>query len=700
MLYSRRFCKVLRSPRHAVVALAVLLVLAALYLLLARLKEPGHSENATLGGGLPLVNITIVIFSTLSRQEENSDHANSLRCYAQRHGYGFILSNVTEECSQIVWHFFFQRHCSANAMLARNPSQWHLFLDGDIHAVNFNRNLDEFVPRDGVSLVLQERIFTNELGSFAYLARHTAFTYAFLRNWSSWGTAIAQFQHVMFHNYDNGALHLAVLQALGSPSLQRCTDIYFDARYGTNAMYDTFVGCCRFSIFRDMHDGVRKHVAILRKGQGFTRDSGSSTGWCREDLFIHGMVAKNYPERGNLPLHFSRAVPFDCNAPFLDSHYKSGVDAVKRNLWHAEQAGRQLRRPAFLGSPAWGYCYPHCELASLLRQNSSVNDENSFPKMRDYQCMWSRRPHLWNADEAWSDKVLVRVADDFWAGKVDSITPFCDEWGDVSAVSITSDVPAQPPPSQGELLVIPRILHRSGPDKDRRHVVYNTIENRWIELHPDWKYIYWTDRMMDMFMEQNLTWFYPTWKRLQFDIMRFDTARVAWLYILGGLYVDQDVDPLQNNEPLLGGADLVLMADNPGKHNNPWPGPHVDNWWMASIPRHAVFLAYLRAVQINAERWRVIEHENGTANFASWEPKLDIQRRNSPRMGATLMLTGPHALGRVATHFLEYYGAKHVRILGRFGARAVLLEDNSGLPVRQERLNTPYAVHRMHGSWV
>ena len=200
-------------------------------------------------------------------------------------------------------------------------------------------------------------------------------------------------------------------------------------------------------------------------------------------------------------------------------------------------------------------------------------------------------------------------------------------------------------------------------------------------------------------MKYNHSWFYDTWKNLQFDIMRYDTARVAWLYIIGGLYVDQDVEALQSNEPLLRGVEAVLMEDNRGKHDNPWPGPHVDNWWMASSPGHPLFLSYLRAVHTNAGRFLVLEHANGSTEFVTWKPKLEIQKINSPVMGATLMLTGPHQLGYISSLYMTQFSSNRIRILGRFGKRPFLLEDNSGSTLF-DRWNSSYAVHRMHGSWV
>lgn len=129
--------------------------------------------------------------------------------------------------------------------------------------------------------------------------------------------------------------------------------------------------------------------------------------------------------------------------------------------------------------------------------------------------------------------------------------------------------------------------------------------------------------------------------------MRFDVARAMWLYVRGGVYADLDVEALRNVEPALRGAHLVLMGDDsihdadtcPPMRDQPRRlpcGPHIGNYFMASVPGHPFWLFYLRYVADNVGS---ICHDRASDALRSFN---------------ILELTGPWGMGRAFGAYMKH----------------------------------------------
>jgi len=104
-----------------------------------------------------------------------------------------------------------------------------------------------------------------------------------------------------------------------------------------------------------------------------------------------------------------------------------------------------------------------------------------------------------------------------------------------------------------EPLTIPKIIHRiwlGDKELTRQARVYGT---RWYALHPDWTIKLWTAQ--DIPSDLQLRGLVD---RVNVTAMKSDILRYEILYRFGGVYVEVDVEPLKNNEPLLGGIEAFV----------------------------------------------------------------------------------------------------------------------------------------------
>lgn len=102
------------------------------------------------------------------------------------------------------------------------------------------------------------------------------------------------------------------------------------------------------------------------------------------------------------------------------------------------------------------------------------------------------------------------------------------------------------------MMGITKILHQIWCDK------YNDLPDAFIELsdtwknkHPDWKYLYWTEKDLYDFVDAYYPQYKSVFEEFPYDIQRWDAVRYLILEKIGGLYVDFDYECIDNVEPLL-----------------------------------------------------------------------------------------------------------------------------------------------------
>lgn len=142
--------------------------------------------------------------------------------------------------------------------------------------------------------------------------------------------------------------------------------------------------------------------------------------------------------------------------------------------------------------------------------------------------------------------------------------------------------------------LIPRIIHQT----------YKTeqIPKHWIEgqracqeLHSDYEYIMWTDKMALDFIEENFFWFLNTFKNYKFPIQRADAIRYFILYHYGGIYIDLDDKCERSMDNLLKYPAFVRKTSPLG----------VSNDVMGSMPGHPFFWKAIHNLDHYNKNWYV-----------------------------------------------------------------------------------------------
>jgi len=98
--------------------------------------------------------------------------------------------------------------------------------------------------------------------------------------------------------------------------------------------------------------------------------------------------------------------------------------------------------------------------------------------------------------------------------------------------------------------MIPKIIHQTWKN--------NVIPDNWKdavnsckEVNNDFKYILWTDQMMEEFVQKYYPEFLHTYKSYKHNIQRCDAFRYLVLYKYGGVYLDMDTICKKNLSELL-----------------------------------------------------------------------------------------------------------------------------------------------------
>ena len=199
----------------------------------------------------------------------------------------------------------------------------------------------------------------------------------------------------------------------------------------------------------------------------------------------------------------------------------------------------------------------------------------------------------------------------------------------------------------GELLVIPRVLHRLwlGPDPIPELFAY--YEESWRRLHPHWELRLWRDEALSVLQ---LPPEIPSGFKRRYDIIRLEILRQQ-----GGVIVDMDVEAVRPIDPLLRGvrAFVGLLGRN-----------HVGNQVLGAVPYHPFFA---RAAELLRETMATAESSSQMAGKGFLRRLLD------------------EGAGRDVTVF---------------PAETFYFEPSLDPPRRPEDFPAVYAVHHSNGSYL
>lgn len=142
--------------------------------------------------------------------------------------------------------------------------------------------------------------------------------------------------------------------------------------------------------------------------------------------------------------------------------------------------------------------------------------------------------------------------------------------------------------------LIPRIIHQTYKTNDiPQH--WKDGQQKCIDLHPDYKYILWTDDMSRDFIKEEYPWFLDTFDGYKYPIQRADAIRYFVLSHFGGIYIDLDDGCQRKLDPLLTVPAFVRKTVPTG----------VSNDVMGSVPRHPFFLKVMDSLDKYDRNWLI-----------------------------------------------------------------------------------------------
>ncbi len=226
---------------------------------------------------------------------------------------------------------------------------------------------------------------------------------------------------------------------------------------------------------------------------------------------------------------------------------------------------------------------------------------------------------------------------------------------------------------------IPKIIHQTWKDENIPAEFIPFIKS-WKHYHPNWEYILWTDEMNRKFVAENYPDFLSIYDKYPYKIQRADAIRYLLLNTFGGVYVDLDIECLQNIESLLSSNSCVI-AKEPDAHSQTHKMPFVIcNAFMASV-KDDVFM-----------------------NAVIKELMLDNKISNPNLLGNTVLhSTGPFMLNRIYNDgnqaSLTLLDSKTIHPLSTHETLALYFNPNKEQQKEQLKSNGTFAIHYFWGTW-
>lgn len=231
---------------------------------------------------------------------------------------------------------------------------------------------------------------------------------------------------------------------------------------------------------------------------------------------------------------------------------------------------------------------------------------------------------------------------------------------------------------------IPHIIHQTWKDSNIPSQFIPFV-NSWKSRHPSWQYILWTDKKNRNFVAEYFPKFLSIYDSYPYAIQRADAIRYLLLYKLGGVYVDLDIECLQNIELMISGQASFYIAKEPAEHCTKHRKKMIlCNAWMASSAKHEFLQAVIRELFENQTLQETCSYKrqgelvlNSTGPFMLTIIFQKMQRRSTIKL-----------LSHVCVHPLTRDGAW----------RLYQSEDIKKLK-DELRYQGTYAIHYFWGTW-
>eukprot|EP00177_Eucheuma_denticulatum_P000804 GFKZ01001457.1.p1 GENE.GFKZ01001457.1~~GFKZ01001457.1.p1 ORF type:complete len:424 (-),score=44.77 GFKZ01001457.1:211-1482(-) len=312
----------------------------------------------------PPAEVTLLIVSDANHYTKYKSQAQSVQSYAQAHGYDFSHLDPVQEtplCVKNNVRFLFRKHCAVAQWLRTRPANsLAVVLDGDVIGGTSNQTLGRWLAYE-FDVAFYERSWNFEVMSGNYMVRNTKFARMFLHHWASYESILP----LGFSSDDNGAIHLAILEAIGIEGRDQCREMYrnLTAPVSDLGPYYEFVGCAkellgparlhvvRYPRYVDLLDVARDSKEEGRKVAGkillFPRFFGFAV-----DAKVHGIMKW----RGMYPFyHGVKEEDWE-----QEETRAVGAKEIGEKLRKSDEYALRIERGEYSRVPRWGHVDAEC----------------------------------------------------------------------------------------------------------------------------------------------------------------------------------------------------------------------------------------------------------------------------------------------------------------------------------------------------
>lgn len=125
---------------------------------------------------------------------------------------------------------------------------------------------------------------------------------------------------------------------------------------------------------------------------------------------------------------------------------------------------------------------------------------------------------------------------------------------------------------------IPKIIHQTYKSIEKLPEVWKNTPQSWINNHPEWEYVFWSDDDCRNYIQKHFPWFLEVFDGYEYPIQRADAIRYCILYMQGGLYADCDIESIKPLDDLFYEDSEIYLIKTPANDV-------VTNCFMASKPK-------------------------------------------------------------------------------------------------------------------
>jgi len=186
-------------------------------------------------------------------------HFEAQRCYARARGYEFWLLDIRSwpACQKYTsWgaSMFFSKHCVVRSFLEQQELGYAaVVIDADVVPAVLGRGIERWLLTD-VDIHFYQRLTVSEIAAGNYLVRNTPWALNFLYEWAEFAFKVPK----GYSSYDNGALHVHLVQTLQLHGGEVCEKMYNELDVDMRAWlaqgqnettyFDTYFAFLRFAM--------------------------------------------------------------------------------------------------------------------------------------------------------------------------------------------------------------------------------------------------------------------------------------------------------------------------------------------------------------------------------------------------------------------------------------------------------------------